>query len=867
MAQYLRAKARAGGALLFFRLGDFYELFFDDAKTASRVLGLTLTSRSKDKDSGEPVPMAGVPARSVNTYLRRLVQAGFAVAICEQLQDPKQGKGIIERDVVRFITAGTLTEDELLEGTKSNYLASVTFDGARAGLAWCDLSTGQFVACELSRAAVADELARLAPAELLISEAAAKADEGMVINSCAAVLTKRSDPSFSLNSAKRRLCDAFGVATLEGFGIQDKSLGVAAAGAVFDYLKDTQRAALSHLKRLEPFEPAQFVVLDRATREALELTDNLRGGDRSTTLLGVLDKTRTAMGGRRIREWILSPLRNVKSIKTRQAAVTELYNDGPLRERLRARLDEISDLERILGRIGCERGSPADLGHLRKSLLQIPELISILTNHAKAREGWSGAGDALLNIIKSLDPCADVRDDLSAALVDSPPLVANEGGIIREQYNSELDELRVLSHDAQGWLTKLEERETAKTGIANLKVGFHRVYGYFIEITNVHAQKVPAEYARVQTLKDRERYSTAELRAFEAKVRGAQSRAIELEKSLFEILRKKAAAQAARLLATARALADLDAIASFAEAAHVNRYTLPDVNDSLDLTIEQGRHPVVERFASEPFVPNDTNLTADSRLIVLTGPNMAGKSTYLRQVALIVLLAQAGSYVPARKATIGAVDRISTRIGASDDLARGRSTFLVEMVETSAILNHANDRSLVVFDEVGRGTSTFDGLAIAWAVAEHMIERVGARTIFATHYHELNELATRYKSVRNYRVDVKEWGDRVVFLRQVVEGGTDRSFGLHVARLAGIPREALDRARQVLHAIEEEAVALAPRILASSGDAAAAKSKDTKPLFDPKEQMVISDLRGVDPDQMTPIEALLTLQRMRERLL
>lgn len=867
MAQYQRAKARAGGALLFFRLGDFYELFYEDARVASRVLGLTLTSRSKDKDSADSIPMAGVPVRAVNTYLRRLVQAGYSVAICEQLQDPKQTKGLIDRDVVRLVTAGTLTEDELLDGTRSNYLASVTFEGSRAGVSWCDLSTGRFVTCEIPRESVADELARLSPAELLISEKhAGRPEENIATGACMAVITKRSDPSFAPRAARKRLCDAFGVATLEGFGVQDDDLGVGAAGAILDYLKDTQRATLSHLKRLEPFEPSDFVILDRATRDALELTDNLRNGDRSATLIGTLDRTRTAMGGRRLREWILAPLRDVNAIKKRQAAVAEFYNDARLRERVRAGLDEIADLERILGRVGCDRGSPADLGHLRKSLLQVPELRTLLERHASERDGWSGAGDVLLNIIKTLDPCDELREELARAIVDSPPLVANEGGIVRENYNSELDELRLLSRDAQSWLTRLELNEGARTKIPNLKVGFHRIYGYFIEITNVHATRVPADYARVQTLKDRERYSTAELREFEAKVRNAESRAMELEKALFEALRRKTAAATTRLLGTARALAELDALASFAEVAQANRYVAPEIDDSLNLTIEQGRHPVVELFANEPFVPNDTNFSPDARLMVLTGPNMAGKSTYLRQVALIVLLAQAGSFVPARRAAIGVVDRISTRIGASDDLARGRSTFLVEMVETSAILNHASSRSLVVLDEVGRGTSTFDGLAIAWAVAEHLIERVGARTVFATHYHELNELATRYDSVRNYRVDVKEWGDRVIFLRQVVEGGTDRSFGIHVARLAGIPTEALDRARQVLHAIEEEAVALTPRILASGGEKVKLQKNETKAMFNPRELAALSELRGIDPERLSPIEALLLLKRLRDDL-
>jgi DNA mismatch repair protein MutS len=867
MAQYLRAKARAGNALLFFRLGDFYELFYEDAKVASRVLGLTLTSRSKERESGEAVPMAGVPVRSVNSYLRRLVQVGYAVAICEQLQDPKQARGLIERDVVRLITAGTLTEDELLEGSKSNFIAAVAFDRDRAGLAWCDLSTGAFQACDVTRASIGDELARLSPAELLISERyAGKPEESLAMGACSAVITPRSDASFVLASARRRLAEAFGVATLEGFGIDEQRLGVAAAGAVYDYLKDTQRAALSHVKRLDPYNSSHFVVLDRATREALELTENLRSNGGSATLVGVIDHARTAMGSRRLREWLLAPLRQVADIRERQAAVAELYESAPVREKIRGAMDEIADLERILGRVGCERGSPADLGHLRRSLQQIPKLRGLLDEYCKSREGWAGPSAELQRVVESLDPCEAVRTELERALVDSPPLVSNEGGIVREGYNSELDELRFVSHNGKGWLEQLEQREIARTGVSTLKVGFHRVHGYFIEITNTNASKVPPDYARIQTLKDRERYSTTELREFESKVRGAETRSVELEKALFESVRRKVAAHSRALLATAGALASLDALTALAEVAQMNRYVRPEIDDSLELQIVEGRHPVVERFSNEPFVPNNTTLANDARLIVLTGPNMAGKSTYLRQVALIVLLAQAGSFVPAKSARIGVVDRISTRIGASDDLARGRSTFLVEMVETSAILNHATERSLVVLDEVGRGTSTFDGLAIAWAVAEHLTEKVRARTIFATHYHELNELASRFPSVRNYRVDVKEWGDKVVFLRQVVEGGTDRSFGLHVARLAGIPTPVLVRAREVLRAVEQEAVALAPRIL-QSGEKKPAAAPETKLMFDPIEQAVIAELATIDVERLSPIEALLALQRLKESLL
>jgi DNA mismatch repair protein MutS len=871
MAQYLRAKARVGEALLFFRLGDFYELFYEDAKIASRLLGLTLTARSKERgEDGEPIPMAGVPARAVNGYLRRLVRAGHTVGICEQLQDPKQAKGLIDRDVVRLVTAGTLTEDELLDGAKANYLAAVAFDGERAGLSWCELSTGRFVACELPRRALGDELARLQPAELLVAERNANQTDTKEIEAATdAVVTERSDASFVLASARRRLCEAFGVATLEGFGIDDRNLGIAAAGAVYDYLRDTQRSALSHLRRIEPHEPAGYVVLDRATRDALELTENLREGGRGATLLSVVDRARTSMGSRRVREWLLSPLRDAAAIRARQAIVAELHEATPLRERLRATLAEMADLERIVGRVGVERGSPADLGQLRRSLDQIPTLREALAAHAREREAW-GKEAPLSQQYDSLDPCDELRAELARALVEAPPLVATEGGILREGFHAELDELRLLSRDAKSWLSQLEARETERTSIPNLKVGFHRVYGYFLEVTNAHAEKVPADYARIQTLKDRERYSTNELREFEAKVRTAETRAIELEKGLFEALRRKVASVAPRVLATARAVGELDALASLAQVAQDQRYVRPEIDDSLDLLIEQGRHPVVEAYASEPFVPNDTRLDAGARLVVLTGPNMAGKSTYLRQVALIVLLAQAGSFVPARRAKVGIVDRISTRIGASDDLARGRSTFLVEMVETAAILNHASERSLVVLDEVGRGTSTFDGMAIAWAVAEHLVARVKARTLFATHYHELNELASQQNAVRNYRVDVKEWGDRVVFLRQVVEGGTDRSFGLHVARLAGIPNDVLARAREVLRALEAESLALAPRILGTAANAnkkgSAAQRAAEAAANDALRARIVAELAALDPERLTPIEALLILKRLREEL-
>lgn len=867
MAQYLRAKARAGNALLFFRLGDFYELFYEDAKTAARVLGITLTSRAKERESGEPVPMAGVPVRSVNGHLAKLVSHGFQVAICEQMEEAK-GQKIIEREVVRLVTAGTLTEDELLEGHRSNYLAAVAFDGERVGLAWCDLSTGRFFTCDVARSSLADELARLAPAEVLISERLRdKPEHQAVVAAVPTVVTERTDPSFAQGQARRRLCDAFGVATLEGFGIDERSPGIGAAGAILDYLRDTQRAALSHLRRLEPWAPGRYVVLDRATREALELVETMRGGDRATTLLGVLDRTRTAMGGRRMREVVLAPLRDVAAIRRRQSAVAELVDAAKLREELRAALESVSDVERILGRIGCERGSPADLGNLRRSLAVVPQLRDLLEKHTAARAGWGASDDALREVLAGLDPCAELRDELTKALVDAPPLITNEGGIVREGYSAELDELRVIARDAQGWLARFEQKELARTGVPNLKAGFHRVYGYFLEVTNVHAAKVPAEYVRVQTLKDRERYTTAELREFESKVRSAETKTIELERGIFEELRRKAAKAALKVLSTARAVAEIDVLASLADVAATNRFVKPEVDDSLDLEIEQGRHPVVERFTSEPFVPNDCRLAGEARVMVLTGPNMAGKSTFLRQTALVVLLAQIGSFVPARRARVGVVDRISTRIGATDDLARGRSTFLVEMVETAAILNHATDRSLVVLDEVGRGTSTFDGLAIAWAVAEHLAEKLRARTIFATHYHELNELSTRCASVRNYRVDVKEWGDRVVFLRQVVEGGTDRSFGVHVARLAGIPTSVLARAREVLVAVQAETIALAPRILASSQPTGAEAARaETAGLFDPRKQAVLEELKSVDVNRLSPLDALLMLQRWKSEL-
>jgi len=858
MEQFRRAKKEAPDALLFFRMGDFYELFHEDAVVASRVLGLTLTSRSKG--SAQPIPMAGVPVRAADGYLVRLVKKGHKVAICEQLQDPKAVKGIVERGIVRVVTPGTLTEEAALDARASNYLACIVVTRGRAGLAWVDLSTGRLQGCETSVESVLDELARLSPAELLVSPELMDQHPAWRLELSergGVAFTERESWRFSQDTAFRTLTKHFRVKGLEGFGVQDDSLIVPAAGALLEYVAETQRAACEHILRIEPVQPDAHLVLDRATRACLELVETQREHRREGSLLDVLDATLTPMGARTLRDWILHPLRSVDVIRERQSGVKELVAATVLREELREGLEAVYDVERLSGRVSTGRANGRDLVALGKSLALVPRFKGLL---------GGAQSPALLRLQQALDPLEDIVSRILTTLVDEPPLTLKEGGLVRRGFAPELDELHQIAGDAKSWMARFQAEESARSGITGLKIGFNSVFGYYIEIPRGQVSRVPESYIRKQTVKAAERYVTPELKEFEDKVLNAEALSTEREYEIFQELRLAIATELPRVLDTARAIAELDALASLAHAAAAFRYVAPEIDEGGEVSIVEGRHPVIERSTScDAFVPNDAHLDRDGRrLTILTGPNMAGKSTYIRQVALIVLLAQIGSFVPAAEARIGVVDRIFTRVGAGDDISRGESTFMVEMVEIANILNNATERSLVILDEVGRGTSTFDGLALAWAIAEHLHERTSCRTLFATHYHQLTDLSARYAGVVNRNVAVREWGDEIVFLHKIVEGGTDRSYGIHVARLAGVPPDVIERARSILRDLERDEEGLAQRIL--EGEGAPPRSAPVQLGLFATHSPVEERLLGLDLDRLSPMEALLQLRALQDAL-
>ncbi|MCE9594125.1 MAG: DNA mismatch repair protein MutS [Planctomycetes bacterium] len=864
MAQYWRAKKEEPDALLFFRLGDFYELFHDDAKIASRELGLTLTSRDKGPNA---VPMAGVPARNVDGYLMKLVRRGHKVAICEQTTEPKAGKGLVERSIVRVVTAGTLTEEDALDARAHNFLAALqVFDtrGAkepRAALAWVDLSTGVFQGAVLSLGSARDELARLQPAEIVWSpETAARASD--LDREFAAAGTRRTEREawrFDAVSMRRVLETHFKVATLEGFGFENDSPLVAPAGALIEYLQETQKSRCEHVRKLELVDHTEHVVLDRATRSCLELVKTQRDARREGTLLDTLDATLTPMGGRLLRDWVLAPLRKPDAILYRQRGVAEFVGSPFLREEVRECLSSVQDVERLVAKLSTGRANARDLVALASSLESVPQLRAKL-DHVYSK--------ALGDLLDALDPLADVAGRIRATLVDAPPLTVREGGLIRAGCSKELDELLQIAGDGKSWMARFQADEIARTGMQGLKVGFNSVFGYFLEVPRGQIDRVPEHYIRKQTVKNAERYITPELKEFESKVLKSEELSRELEYRLLCELRDEVARHTNRILDTATALAHVDALAAFAQRAAENRYTAPTIDEGDVIEILDGRHPVIERQPGlETFVPNDSRLDHDGkRITILTGPNMAGKSTYIRQTALIVLLAQIGSFVPAREAKIGVVDRIFTRVGASDDIARGASTFMVEMVEVANILNNATSRSLVVLDEVGRGTSTFDGLALAWAIVEFLHERIGARSLFATHYHQLTELASRLDGVCNKNVLVREYQDEIVFLHKIVDGGTDRSWGIHVARLAGVPNELVTRAKSILADLEADAEDLSARIQSHAATSSSKLDAGQLALFAPRESAVEKALAQLDLERLTPLEALNELQRLKRLL-
>jgi DNA mismatch repair protein MutS len=794
MQQYREAKERHPGMLLLFRMGDFYELFEADAEVAARVLGLALTSRDKT------IPMAGFPHHALDSHLRKLLHAGHRVAICDQVEDPALAKGLVRREVTRVVTPGTLTEEELLDPRRANFLVAVAATAGQFGLAWVDLSTGQFQAADISLDRLADELARLAPSECLCAEGEGPRPVGPVIAEVRAaapggVVTARPDWTFDPSTARAALHHHFGVTTLAGFGFDDDQICLTAAGALLLYLQETLKASLGHLNRLRPFRQDRFLFLDEVTRRGLELTRTLREGVRDGSLLAVIDRTVTPMGARLLQEWLVAPLADRPAIEARLDAVAELLEANSPRQEARDLLEDGADLQRLTARVSTGRASPRDLAAVARTLRLLPHLKAKIT----------GRRAALLKDLESrLELFPDLRESLDHALVDDPPLSAREGGLIRRGHDHELDELHAVARGGKEWIARFQADEITRTNIPSLKVGFNKVFGYYIEVTNPHARKIPADYQRKQTLKNAERYITPELKAYEEKVLTAEEKIHEREYELFVALRDRVAEQTHRLLQTADVLATVDALVSLADLAAARQYCRPELADEPVLDIREGRHPVLDQtLPPGTFVPNDVLMgSGEGTFLLITGPNMAGKSVYIRQVALLTILAQMGSFVPARQARIGLADRVFTRVGASDELSRAQSTFMVEMTEAANILNNATPRSLVILDEIGRGTSTYDGISLAWAITEYLHDRVGCRTLFATHYHELAQLAEKLPGLRNHNALVREWQDEVVFLHKIAPGSADKSYGIHVARLAGVPEEVLDRAGQVLAELE-----------------------------------------------------------------
>ncbi len=856
--QYLQIKRQYPDAILFFRLGDFYETFDEDARIVAQVCDIVLTSRPVGK--GERVPLAGVPYHSAETHIAKLLKAGYKVAICEQ-EGNTPVKGLVPRRVVRVFTPGTLIEPQLLPERANNYLLAVAWDEAGAGIAYTDVSTGEFAVTQIRGEAweqrAREELARLRPAEIIYPAD----DSGTPVPEWLQDIPTHLSPydawRFEETTAEQQLKEHFGVESLAGFGVEGLPLAMRAAGALIAYLEGTQPAALRHLDALRTYHLHDFMTLDEATRRALELVETMRDGSVRGSLLGVLDQTRTPMGGRLLRRWILEPLVEREPLERRLDMVAAWVEDGLRRAEARDLLRGLGDLERWTNRVLQGAATPRDLVGLREALGRLPALHTLLTELITTLEPQH----PLSQVAQRLDTCEDVHTLLTQAIADDPPAVTGHPGIIAAGFSEELDALRRAASEGKAWIANLERRERERTGIKNLKVGYNKVFGYYIEVTKPNLHLVPKDYVRKQTLVNAERFITPELKEYESLVLNAQERIVELETRLFREVVERVAREGHRLLATARALAELDVVLSLAEVAVTHGYVRPRLSDNLEIHIRAGRHPVVEVTQDTPFVPNDTHMTPDAPIHIITGPNMAGKSTYLRQVALIVLMAQIGSFVPAAEAHIGLVDRVFTRIGTGDEIHRGQSTFMVEMLETAHILHHATERSLVVLDEVGRGTSTYDGLAIAWAIVEyiHNHPRLRCRTLFATHYHELTRLADRLPGVRNFRVDVAEEGNTVVFLHTIVPGGADKSYGVHVAELAGMPRQVVQRARELMSELENGTA------IPSMSSRRTGKPQVVQlPLF-VTEHPVLEELQRLDINQMTPLEALNVLYELQQR--
>ncbi len=875
MQQYDDAKSACGDAILLFRMGDFYELFHEDARIAARELGLTLTSRDKGENA---IPMAGFPHHQLDTYLAKLISAGHRAAVCDQVEDPKQAKGLVRREVTRVVTPGTVTDDALLDPRESNYLAAVVEapggkknQPASVGVAWADISTGRFHAAVFPRKQLDDQLARIAPAECLISE-----KEAGILNGSAdkTVTTMRPAWTFARKATDHALSKQFGATSMTGFGFnEDEGAALRAAGAVLDYLAETQRSSLAHFNLLAPYRAGDSLEIDEATRRSLELTRTLREGRRDGSLLAAIDRCSTSMGSRLLADWLANPLTDIRHITARQDAVEELLSDDTFRRELREMLSGIYDLERLTGRAATGRATPRDLSYTARTLAKLPGI--------KAK--IAGRKSMLMQALQDeLDLLPEIRAELDSALQEDCPINAKEGGIIRPGFNEELDKLRELATGGKQWIAGYQAKQAEELEIPNLKVGFNNSEGYYLEVTKANLAKVPESYTHEKTLKNATRYSTAELREYAKKVVTAESQALELEYELFAAIRDKVHGATKRLQAVAKVLAQLDVLAGLADLARRRAYCRPELVEDRTMDIVDGRHPVLDITLEEgTFVPNDCRTgeppadgsardeNSEGVILLITGPNMAGKSTYIRQVALLTIMTQMGSFVPARRATIGVADRVFARVGASDELSRGQSTFMVEMTETARILNTATSRSLVILDEIGRGTSTYDGVSLAWAIVEHLHNKIGCRTLFATHYHELTDLRTSLGGVKNLNVSVKEWDDNVVFLHKIVEGAADKSYGIHVARLAGVPQSVNERAKQILAQLESEHLDDhgQPKIKSSKTNTSRITHGDLQlTLFAAHEHPLLETIRETDINALTPMQAMQLIQNWQQEL-
>ncbi len=868
LKQYNEIKHQHPGTLLFFRLGDFYEMFYEDAIIGARELEITLTARNKER--GTPVPMCGVPYHSASSYISKLVRKGYRVAICDQLETASKGIKLVKRDVVRIITPGTTVDSQLLESKENCYLAAIAGNKDSLAVAFVDVSTGEFVTTQTSGenswSRLVEEIESFSPKEIIYPQGLSSlfgttnSSQNTPTIFAGAVITALEDWQFEYDRNRELLCSHFKVASLDGFGLEKKSVAISASGAILNYIRDTQKEAAAHINNIAYFEPADYMILDGATIRNLELVTAIEGS-KSNTLLGVLDQTETSMGARLLKQWLLRPSIKLGELNTRLDAVAELRRNTIMRDRVRQQLGKIQDLERLLGRISLGTANPRDLLSLKSSLNIIPDVKLLLEQ----------ATSSLLEVLREdLDELSDISELIKEAITDEPPANLSDGGVFREGYHKELDELRSIRQNAQGFIAAIEIRERERTGINSLKVRFNNVFGYFIEVSKTNLKLVPTEYERKQTLVNAERFTTPELKELETKVLGAEEEILRIEQELFQQLRQQIASQTTRIQRTAHILAIIDVLFNFAEVAAKKNYCRPTLNEADEIILKDGRHPVVET-QGERFIPNDLYINNTThRLLIITGPNMGGKSVYLRQTALISIMAQIGCFVPATEAQLAIVDRVFTRVGASDNLARGRSTFMVEMTETAYILNTASPRSLILLDEIGRGTATFDGLSLAWAIAEYLHDNAkhAAKTIFATHYHEMTELAKLLPGVRNFQMALKEQGGQIVFLRRLIEGSTSKSYGIEVAKIAGLPTPVIERAREILGNLEanELDVTGKPKLarhLPSQGN----NWKQQPSLFDLANESVLQVLRELPIEKISPEEALRHLAELKKQLL